>query len=292
MQLIMRLNGQNISMDMERSGQQEVQVGEQSYRPARLAGRVRRLAVRMWPEMPPAVLDTRLSFEALDSRGGRWSDSGNFTPATGSTVALGRWNEDATVGIALHELAHEMHLRQGGYDDSEGVIREALAILAEREAGLVRGFEREPYYTASNLVAQLCSMRAFSSMAFPKRWAEIAALVNDAGLADLVNFYLDKEERLGLGKWLKRFSENVDRRDALLNVLANCSLRYSLDYRRALLRTLVHCSPDTPANKLYQAVEAVMTLDRRYPDDDLTKIIEFCFAPLVQNRRGLLAFGS
>ncbi len=295
MQLILRARGQNAVIDMLRAGDQEVRIGEQSYRPSRLARRVQKLASQMWGDaVTPTLLHERLIFEAYDSNRAtaRWSDSGSFTPANGATVALGRWNEDATVGIALHELAHEMHLRDGGYDQSENIIREALAILAEREAGLVRGFEREPYYTASNLVAQLCDLRAFSKMPFSKRWEEISALTNDVGLADLVNYYLDKDERIGLRRWLNQFSDNPDRRDLLLNALASCSLRYSLEYRRTLLQHLVRSDPATPLEKLGDVIDAVMTLDRRYPEDDLNKIIAHCFAPIARPKRGLLAFGS
>jgi hypothetical protein len=295
MQLILRANGQNAVMDMLRAGDQEVRVGNESYRPSRLARRVQKLANQMWgTAVTPTLLNERLIFEAYDSNRAtaRWSDSGSFTPANGATVALGRWNEDATVGIALHELAHEMHLREGGYDYSENIIREALAILAEREAGLIRGFEREPYYTASNLVAQLCDLRSFSKLPFKKRWEEIATLTNDMGLADLVNYYLDKDERIGLRRWLNQFSDNADRRDMLLNALSACSLRYSLEYRRTLLQHLVKSDPATPIEDLGKAIDAVMMLDRRYPEDDLNKIIAHCFAPIARPKRGLLAFGS
>ncbi|MCU0491589.1 MAG: hypothetical protein MUD01_08375 [Chloroflexaceae bacterium] len=295
MYLMLRVDGQTARVHMDNAGEQNLTVGEYAYRPARMAQRVRKLATKMWGrDLTSDVLDQRLVFEALDGNraGTRWGDSGSFTPATGSTIALGRWDEDATVGIALHELAHEMHMRQGGYDDSDGVIREALSLLAEREAGLVRTFEREPYYTASNLVTELCELGAFSRMGFGQRWAEVVALTSDTGLADLVNFYLDRDEHLGLTRWLKRFSERMETRDALLNAITTCSLRYSLDYRRALIKSLVRCNPTTPLTRLYEVLDAVMTLDKRYPDDDLSKIIDFCFAPLVQPRRGLLAFGA
>ncbi|NJM08708.1 hypothetical protein HC891_24755, partial [Candidatus Gracilibacteria bacterium] len=146
MQLLLRSGGQIANVHMDQVGDQTVMVGEHSYRITRMAQRVRKLATRMWGAAAPAVLDQRLIFEATDSYipGSQWGDSGSFSPAGGATVALGRWNEDATVAIALHELAHEMHMRAGGYDDSDGVLREALALLAEREAGLKREFDREP----------------------------------------------------------------------------------------------------------------------------------------------------
>lgn len=295
MYLLLRVNGQAMRLNLEQAGDQAVNVGDHTYRPARLGQRVRKLATKMWgPAMTPEILEQRLCFEALDSTraGVRWGDSGSFTPATGVTVELGRWDEDATVGITLHELAHEMHLRQGGYDDSDGVIRESLAMLAEREAELVRSFDREPYYTASNLVAELCELNAFNKLSFQQRWNEIAVLTSDVGLSDLINFYLDREERIGLGRWLKRFSDRVEARDALLSAVAICSLRYSLAYRRTLLRNLVRCKPATPHDQIIQVLDALMALDRRYPDDDLSQIIDFCFAPLAQARRGLLAFGA
>ncbi len=293
MYLLLRVSGKQATINMDQAGDQTLTVGEHTYRLARMAQRVRKLAEKMWGNsLAPDVLEQRFYFEAIDSsrNSSRWGDSGSFTPAHGASVALGRWDEAATVGIALHELAHEMHLRGGGYDDSESVIREALAILSEREAGLVRTFDREPYYTASNLVGELCELRAFDSMPFSRRWAEIATLNNGVDLADLINYYVDREYGLGLARWLRRFSDNPDLRDTLMSSLSFCSLRYSLDYRRHLLRNLVRCSPKTPLDQLLQVIDALITLDKRYPDDDLGRIIDFCFEPLLHKRRSLLAF--
>lgn len=293
MHLLMRVNGQKVSLDMERAGDQTLTVGEHRYQPARLARRVRKLATRMWGTfMEPDVLDSRFYFEALE--GTAWSrevDSGNFTPAHGASVTLGRWNEDATVGIALHELAHEIHLRSGGYDASETVVREAVALLAERQAGLVRSFEREPYYTASNLVAQLYVLRAFTRQPFRQSWSDMVTVTTSTGLSDLINYYLDRSEGLGLSRWLQRYSQQVEVRDQLLQALAICSLRYSLDYRRILIRNIVQCSNETPLDRLLHVIDAVMMLDRRYPEDDIGEIINFCFAPLPRPQRRLLAFG-
>lgn len=294
MQLMLRSNGQQAVIDMERAGDQVLVVGEYSYRPAQMARRVRRLVSQMWGSaMADAVLGERLTFEAYD--GGRvsgpWADSGSFSPRSGSYVSLGRWDENGSVGIALHELAHEMHLRSGGYDDSDGVIREALAVLAERESGLVRSFEREPYYTASNLIGQLADLPVFSRQPFSKRWDEVVSLPNVNGLSDLVNFYLDKSERLGLAGWLKKLSDDPDVRDALLSRLSATSLRYSLDYRRKLIGNLVRVSPRTPIDQLLYLIDAIITLDRRYPNDDLGQILDFCFAPHLRQRRRLFAFG-
>jgi hypothetical protein len=287
MQLLLRVGGQIATVTMDQAGEQTVLVGEHTYRIARMAQRVRKLATRMWGgAAAPAVLDQRLTFEATESYipGSQWGDSGSFSPVAGATVALGRWDEDATVAIALHELAHEMHMRAGGYDESDGIMREALALLAEREAGLKRDFDREPYYTASNLVAELCELPAFARMPFPKRWEEVVPLQSDLALADLVNFYLDRSERLGLARWLKRYSDKVELRDALLYRVAACSLRYSLDYRRKLLASLVRCPYNTPLEQICGALDAVMALDKRYPDDDLSRIIAFCFAPVTDQK--------
>lgn len=295
MQLLLRSGGQRMAVDMERAGDQLVHVGEYSYRPTQMARRVRRLATQMWGgDLAPGILEQRLTFEALESGTtmGPWGDSGSFSPTSGSVVTLGRWDEDGSVGIALHELAHEMHLRSGGYDNSDGVLREALSLLAERESGLRRSFEREPYYTASNLVNQLCELSAFARQPFAKRWGELVALTSDVGLADLVNFYLDRSERLGLGRWLKRYSENLELRDALLNHLAVVSLRYSLNYRRHLIEQFVRCPREITPEQLGYVLESITTLDRRYPNDDLGQIIDFCFAPHTRQRRRMFAVGS
>jgi len=288
MQLLLRANGQQAAITMESAGDQVLVVGEHRYRPAQIARKVRKLANAMWGDaFAPDVLSERLTFEALDGGkpSGPWTDSGSFSPRSGSFVTLGRWDEDGSVGIALHELAHEMHLRGGGYDASDGVLREAVSLLAEREAGLKRSFEREPYYSASSLVGQLMELHAFSRQSFSKRWAELSELTNDAGLADLVNFYLDKSERLGLERWLKRVSESLDVRDALLSKLAVTSLRYSLELRRQLIANLVRCDPGTAPEQLAYLLDSIVTLDKRYPGDDLGQIIEFCFAPHVRQRR-------
>jgi hypothetical protein len=294
MQLLLRANGQQAVINMDNAGDQVLVVGEHRYRPAQMARKVRRLAGAMWgSELSSEILSERLTFEALDGgrTSGPWSDSGSFSPRSGSFVSLGRWDEDGTVGIALHELAHEMHMRRGGYDASDGVLREAVSLLAEREAGLERVFEREPYYTASNLVTQLFALSAFRRQPFSKRWNELMDLTSDAGLSDLVNFYLDKSERLGLEKWLRRFTEDLDLRDALLGKLAVTSLRYSLELRRQLLERLVCCEPSLSADQLGYVLDSIVTLDRRYPGDDLGRIIDFCFAPHARQRRRLFALG-
>jgi hypothetical protein len=294
MQLLLRSGGQRVAIDMERAGEQTLAVGEYSYRPVQIARKVRRLATQMWgADLASPILEQRLTFEAMD--GGAiaspWSDSGSFSPTSGSLITLGRWDEDGSVGIALHELAHEMHMRAGGYDGSDGVLREALSLLAEREAGLRRSFEREPYYTASNLIDQLCELPSFARQPFAKRWSEVVALSNDVGLSDLVNFYLDRSEHLGLGRWLKRYSENVELRDALLNHLAATTLRYSLNFRRHLLERVVSCTSQITPEQLAYVLESIATLDRRYPNDDLDQIIDFCFAPHARQRRKLFALG-
>jgi hypothetical protein len=293
MQLLLRSNGQQAAISMEQAGDQVLVVGEQRYKPAAIARKVRKLATAMWgAALAPEILGERLTFEAPEGGGsaGPWADSGSFSPRSGSYVTLGRWDEDGSVGIALHELAHEMHLRGGGYDASDGVLREAVSLLAEREAGLRRTFEREPYYTASNLVGQLMELPAFSRQPFGKRWDELCQLSNDVGLSDLVNYYLDKSERLGLQRWLKQLGDDLDLRDALLGKLAATSLRYSLELRRQLVVNLVRCEPRTDPAQLAYLLDSIVTLDRRYPGDDLSRIIDFCFAPHVRQRRRLFAF--
>ncbi|MBP1464612.1 hypothetical protein EYB53_002705 [Candidatus Chloroploca sp. M-50] len=294
MQLLLRANGQQAVITMEQAGDQVLMVGEYRYRPAQMARKVRRLAGAMWgADLASDILNERLTFEALDSGkpSGPWTDSGSFSPRSGSFVSLGRWDEDGTVGIALHELAHEMHLRRGGYDASDGVVREAVSLMAEREAGLERTFEREPYYTASNLISQLAALSAFSRQPFHKRWDELMDLTSDTGLSDLVNFYLDKSERFGLERWLKRFTEDLDLRDAILGKLAATTLRYSLELRRKLIGNLVRCGPQVQPDQLAYVLDSIITLDRRYPGDDLGRIIDFCFAPHMQPKRRLLALG-
>ncbi len=293
MYLLLRSGGQQLMIDMERADDRSFVVGQYTYRMRRLAGKVRRLATKMWPDLSAEVLAERLTFEALETaRDTAWGDSGSFSPRSGSIVLLGRWDEDGSVAIALHELAHEMHLRHGGYDESDGVIREALAMLAEREAGLRRTFEREPYHSAAQLIEQLEELPAFSRMSFPKRWAEVVSVTSAVGLADLINYYLDRSERLGLARWLDRVTKNVEVRDQLLLRLATTSLRYSLQFRRLLIKKLVRCKPETPVEHLIYVLDSIATLDRRYPNDDLERIINFCFAPYVPQRRRLFAFGS
>ncbi len=294
MLLLLRVNGQSMRMDMEQAVDKVLSIGSYQYRPAHIARKTRKLATQMWgDQIAPVILDQRFYFEAFDNyrATSSWGDSGNFTPANGASVALGHWDEDATVGIALHELAHEMHLRNGGYDHSSDVIREALALMAEREAGLSRRFDREPYYTASNLVAELSELRHFRRMSFKQRWDELVVLMTDTELSDVVNYYLDRSEGLGFDRWLRRYTDRPAVREALLSVMANCSLRYSLDYRRALVRGVARCHLLTPFEQLVKAFDALMTLDSRYPDDDLERMINFCFAPLARSRRGPLAFG-
>jgi hypothetical protein len=293
MQLLLRSGGQQMTLDIERAPEQNLMVGEYRYNTAQLARKVRRLASAMWGDaLVPGILEQRLTFEALD--GGRvsglWNDSGSFSPNSGSYVILGRWDEDGTVGIALHELAHEMHMRAGGYDPSDGVVREAIAVLAERESGLRRTFEREPYYTAANLINQLSELATFRKLSFAKRWEEVTMVTSDIALADLVNYYVDRSERLGLARWITRHSEHAEIRDALMSRLAGTSLRYSLNLRRLIITSLVRCEPTISSEQVAYVLDSISTLDRRYPNDDLEQIIGFCFAPHQRQRKSLFAF--
>ncbi|NJN15900.1 MAG: hypothetical protein HC822_06230 [Oscillochloris sp.] len=292
MQLLLRANGRQAAVIMEQAGDQVLTVGEYRYHLASMARHLRRLAERMWGAMlTPEILSERMTFEAIDNGRNPVGDSGSFSPRSGSYVALGRWDEQGSIGIALHELAHEMHMRSGGYDQSDGVLREAISLMAERESGLRRTFEREPYYTASNLINQICELSAFGRQSFPKRWAELNSVQSETGLADLVNYYLDKSERLGLGKWLQRYSPDLELRDALMSKLALTSSRYSLEYRRCLLKAVTRCTQETAPDRLFYVLDSVVALDRRYPGDDLERIIEFCFAPYQRPQRRLFAFG-
>ncbi len=294
MQLLLRANGQQAVINMDNAGDQVLVVGDYRYRPAQMARKVRRLTSGMWgSDMTTEILNDRLTFEALEvtRTGGPWADSGSFSPRSGSFVSLGRWDEDGTVGIALHELAHEMHLRRGGYDPSDGVMREAVSLMAEREAGLQRTFEREPYYTASNLIGQLLELSVFRRQSFTKRWDELMELTSDSGLSDLINYYLEKSENIGLTRWLKQFTEDLDLRDALMNKLALTTLRYSLDLRRQLIKNLVRCDTSLPVDQVAYVLDSVVALDRRYPGDDLERIINFCFAPYARQKRRLFATG-
>ena len=287
MRLLLLSRGQQQSIVMEQAGDQKITVGEYQYRLKPMAARVRKLATKMWGKaMSSDILDYRLCFEAdLDYRSQGRGDSGSFSQNEGSIVMLGRWDEQGSIAIALHELAHEMHARNGGYLESDGVIRESLAILAERETGFTRQFEREPYYTADNLIEQLSEMSAFRRQAFTKRWDEVVTLTSDAELADLINYYLDRSERLGFERWLKRYHQDPEVRDILLQHIAQVSLRYSLEYRRTLIKTLVRCPKTIELRQLIGLLDAIVALDRRYPQDDLDQIIRFCFAPVIPARR-------
>ena len=107
----------------------------------------------------------------------------------------------------------------------------------------------------------------------------------------MINFYLDKSERLGLERWLKRFAANPELRDALLGKLAVTTLRYSMELRRQLMKTIVRCGATVTPEQIAQVLDSIVTLDRRYPDDDLSRIIDFCFAPHARPKRRLFALG-
>jgi len=278
---------------MEQAGDRVITVGSHRYRLVRMARLVHKYADRMWgSDLHPDILRNRLAFEAPDTfySGEPDGDGGDFTPRDGASIRLGKWNEKVTVGIALHELAHEMHLVKGGYTDSDDILREALALLVEREMGIYRSFEYDPYYTASHLVAQLDQLWMFHSLPFRRRWNELVTLSTAQELADLVNYYLDRNEGLGLHRWLQQYGEwmGLDARDEVLELLSECSLRYSLDYRRTLIRNLVRCHIDTPVDKILNVLDAVIELDERHPDDDMGHIINFCFTSLPRTRWRLL----
>jgi len=293
MYLHLQINDQRVCVEMEQTATETFTAGSYTYHPRRIALQVRKLATKMWGiALGPGVLDKRLNFTTLDDLQ-PWAAqddfSGSFSPSEGAMVVLGRWNEKATVGIALHELAHEIHLRNGGYEVSEELVREVLSILAEREGGLVREFSYEPYFTASNLVAQLYDIWAFISRPFIQRWAEMVEMTTSVEISDLINYYLDRDENLGLERWAQRHSRNAENRNLLLNKLANCSLQYGLDYRRQIIGKLVGCHPEISLDHFIDVFEAILTLDNRYPEDNLGEIIDFCFAPLPRAPRGILA---
>jgi len=247
----------------------------------------RRRVEQLWQiECPADLLRHRLHFseQRYFNRMVRNDHYGIFNRHTGAHVCLGLVDEAATVNLVIHEIAHEMHSRQGYYELSDEYVQEGLAIMTEQEFGR-RSFDFNPHFTAQQMIDQLLELPDFGSLPFLARWEILSKVGGIVQLSYLINRYTDDHEGGYLRDWLDRHCSGPDEARHLANALAQTSQFYALYNRRLLLRRFVQLGGYGYLNRnqvhfIVRALLQLRELDKRYPDQSLSDLMEQAFSHL------------
>jgi hypothetical protein len=198
---------------------------------------------------------------------------------------LGLVDETDTYNLVIHEVAHEMHFRQGGYNASDEVVQEAIAIMAEEEYGS-RSFDWNPHYTSQQLLHQLKQYPNFSSLAFIERWEILNKINNVQQLSYLVNRYVDEANGGQLRSWFNRRLATPEQAKNILNALAGATECFAIFNRQLVINRLVHqyegweTLSGQQVERLSRNLLRLRDLDQRYPDEMLTNLMEIAFQPV------------
>ncbi len=207
---------------------------------------------------------------------------GIFNRHTGAHICLGLVDEVASCNLVIHELAHEMHFRQGYYDLSDEYVQEGLAIMAEQEFGR-RSFDFNPHFSAQQLLDQLMQLSGFGLLPFAERWEILSKVGGLVQLSYLVNRYADDEAGGHLRSWLDNHCAGLDDARHIANALAQTSQFYALFNRRLLLRRFTqlggrHLLDRNQVHELVRALLQLRELDQHYPDEPLSNLMEQAFS--------------
>ncbi len=237
-------------------------------------------------ECPPGLLRARLHFseEKYFNRMVKNEHYGIFSRHTGAHVCLGLVSEAETYNLVIHEVAHEIHYRQGYYEGADEIVQEAVAIMAEEEYA-VREFDWNPHYTAQQLLHQLYDLPGFGPLPFHERWSLLSKLRTSQQISHLINHYLDEADGGPFRDWLARRLPTPEAARSVLNVVATATEKYALYNRRLLLarlRQIEGVAPLTSAQclALTRAVIELKRLDTIKPQESLTNLMELAFAGL------------
>jgi len=237
-------------------------------------------------ECPPDLLKKRLHFseERFFNRMLKNEHYGVYHRNTGANICLGLLPEEQTCNLVIHELAHEMHYRHGGYNRAEVVVQELVAIMAEEEYE-TRQFDFDPHYTSQQLLHQLMEQPAFASLPFSERWQIVADIGTLAQVSFLINRYLDDTDGHHLRTWLSSRCANPEQARAITNALASVSECYAIFNRRLLIKRLLNIRgsailPAQDIDAICRALYQLKALDQHNPHDSLSNLIYSAFGDL------------
>ena len=263
----------------------ELEVNGFTYNFGRIIEETRRRVDFLWGfECPAELLSTRLHFseEKFFNRMVKNEHYGIFSRHTGAHVCLGLLAQTETYDLVIHEIAHEIHYRQGYYDGADTIVQEAVAIMAEEEFG-VREFDWNPHFTAQQLLWQLKDLPGFGTQSFLYRWELLTKVRSAQQMSYLINRYLDEADGGQFQSWLNRCCGGVEQSAALLNAVAATSLQYALYNRQLLLARLIEIGGNallsrTQIERLSRAVTELKRLDALRPQESLTNLMNLAFA--------------
>ncbi len=235
-------------------------------------------------ECPPELIRTRLHFseEKFFNRMVKNQHYGVFNRHTGAHICLGLVSQEDTYNLVIHEVAHDIHFRQGWYNGCDEFVQEACAIMAEEEFA-TRDFDWNPHYTAQQLVHELKELPGFGNLSFLERWDILTRLRSAQQMSYLINRYLDDTDGGQFRNWLGRSIASPEEARPLVNALASTSEKYALYNRRLLLARLSRLGSYSSLDPqqiaaLTRALLELKRLDQMYPDESLTTLMEKVFA--------------
>jgi hypothetical protein len=246
----------------------------------------RRRVAQLWGfDCPPDLLRQRLHFseEAFFNRMVKNEHYGVYSKHTGAHVCLGLVGQAETCNLVIHELAHEIHFRQGFYIGTDDYVRETCAIMAEEEFGK-RRFDWNPHFTSQHLLHQLMDLPAFGRRPFRERWDTLSRLRSVEELSYLINIYLDDYDGGKFRHWLERQLPNIEQARPLYATLAGTTLEYALYNRRLLFNRLCELRYNNMTSarmsEIQHALRHLKKLDQTNPDEKLASLIDAAFVNL------------
>jgi hypothetical protein len=238
-------------------------------------------------ECPPGLLEKRLHFseQRYFNRMMKNEHYGVFHRSSGAHVCLGLVDETDTYNLVIHEIAHEMHYRQGGYNTSDEVVQEAVAIMTEEEYG-TRSFDWNPHYTSQQLLHQLKEQPGFDSLPFLEKWDILTQLGTIQQMSYLVNRYVDEGNGGQLRSWFNRRLANPEQARQILNALATATECYAVFNRQLVINRLINqyegweTLSGSQVEQISRSLFRLRDLDQRYPDEMLTNLMASAFQPV------------
>jgi len=257
----------------------QLEVNGFSYNFGEIISEARYRVQSLWHiECPPDLIRQRLHFseEKFFNRMLKSSQYGIFNPHTGAHVCLGLVGQTATHNLVIHEIAHEIHYRQGGYSRADETVQEAVAILAEEEFER-REFDYNPHFSSQQLLHQLNELPGFGKLTFLERWNILSQVATSQQLSGLINQWLDDNEGGRLEGWLGQHCASSDQKQHILAELALTTQSYAL-YNRSLVFKRIYQLEACSGQQLSGALRSLRELDRHFPEQMLTNLLEQAFA--------------
>jgi hypothetical protein len=256
----------------------QLEVNGFTYNFGEIIEETKRRVYNLWGfECPPELIYSRLHFseEKFFNRMLLNGHCGFFKPYTGAHVCLGLVSQEDTYNLVIHEVAHEIHHRQGLYQRCDVIVQEAVAIMAEDEfwnSDILGG----PHYIAQQLLRQFKDLPAFGRLPFFKRWEILAQLRSAQEMSYLLNRYIDEAGGGLLREWLEPRVTNPEQARFFLNALAATTVQYAL-YNRCLLMERLSRLSTHNVPQVTRALGDLKRLDTANPKESLANLVEKAF---------------